>query len=133
MPKPPQATQSDRSAAFVTLLAASERQLAGFVLALLPNFADADEVLQETKLRLWEQFDGYDPSQSFDAWARSVAYFQILTKRVDLRAGGQKRHAGQRRDNRKRIGRHQLQLDRAERAGVVHRPQRVGVRPRRRN
>ncbi len=77
----------DRSATFVMLLAASERQLTGFVLALLPNLSDADEVLQETKLRLWEQFDNYDPNQSFDGWARSIAYFQVLTHRKKSSGG----------------------------------------------
>ena len=78
---PGEISERDRSATFVSLLAAGERQLTGFVLALVPNFADADEVLQETKLRLWEQFDNYDPAQSFDGWARSIAYYQILTFR----------------------------------------------------
>ena len=74
-------SSSDRSAEFVSLLAAHERQLTGFVLALLPNYNDADEVLQETKLRLWDQFDKYDPTQSFGGWAKSIAYYQILTHR----------------------------------------------------
>lgn len=71
----------DRSANFISLLAASERQLAAFVFSLVPNASDADEILQETKLRLWEQFDTYDPSRSFSSWARSIAYYQILTLR----------------------------------------------------
>jgi RNA polymerase sigma-70 factor (ECF subfamily) len=82
-----QTHETDRSATFVVLLAASERQLTGFVLALLPNLSDADEVLQETKLRLWEQFDNYDPTQSFDGWARSIAYFQVLTHRKKSSSG----------------------------------------------
>lgn len=73
--------QPDKTVRFVSLLANSERRLAAFVLSVVPNFADADEVLQETKVRLWEQFDNYDPSKSFDAWARSIAYFQVLTYR----------------------------------------------------
>ncbi len=72
---------TERTAQFVRLLAAGERRLAGYVLALVPNFADADEILQETKLRLWEQFDQYDPEKDFCAWARTVAYYQVLTFR----------------------------------------------------
>jgi len=66
---------------FVQLLAASERKLAGYVLTLIPNFVDADEVLQETKLRLWDQFGEYDPKKDFGAWARAIAYYQVLTFR----------------------------------------------------
>lgn len=72
---------TDRTSRFVRLLAACERQLASYVLVLVPNFADADEILQETKLRLWDQFNEYDPEKDFGAWAKTVAYYQILTYR----------------------------------------------------
>jgi RNA polymerase sigma-70 factor (ECF subfamily) len=55
--------------------------LASFVLALVPNFADADEILQETKIRLWKQFGEYDPEKPFSKWARTVAHYQVLTYR----------------------------------------------------
>jgi RNA polymerase sigma-70 factor (ECF subfamily) len=73
--------EPERTAQFVQLLAACERRLAGYVLALVPNLVDADEILQETKLRLWDQFDEYDAEKDFGAWARSVAYYQVLTFR----------------------------------------------------
>jgi len=71
----------EKAAQFVQLLAASERNLARYVLALVPNFVDSDEILQETKLRLWEQFEEYDPQKNFGAWARAVAYYQVSTFR----------------------------------------------------
>jgi len=72
---------SHTASQFVKLLAASERSLAGYVLSLVPNFVDADEILQETKFRLWEQFENYDPEKDFAAWARVIAYYQVLTFR----------------------------------------------------
>ena len=80
MPSSPHG-KPDKSSQFVSLLAAVERQLSGYVLALVPNLSDADEVLQETKIRLWEQFDKYNPEKSFSAWAQTIAYFQVLTFR----------------------------------------------------
>jgi RNA polymerase sigma-70 factor (ECF subfamily) len=71
----------DRSRRFVELLGKSERQLNAFVLALVPSWPDADEVVQQTRIRLWEQFDKYDPDLDFNAWARSIAYYQVLTYR----------------------------------------------------
>ena len=48
----------------------------------MPNLADAEQISQETSLRLWEQFNEYDPSVAgFVVWARSIAYFQVLTFR----------------------------------------------------
>ncbi len=71
----------DQTAQFVRLLAAAERRLAGYVLALVPNFMDADEILQETKLRLWDQFEEYDSQKDFGAWAKAIAYYQVSTFR----------------------------------------------------
>lgn len=66
---------------FIAALAECERELASFVLALVPNFADADEILQETKIRLWEQFNDYDPERPFSKWAKTIARYQVLTFR----------------------------------------------------
>lgn len=74
-------TSNDRNRQFVALLAKHERGLSGYVLSLIPNWADADDVLQETKLRLWEQFDTYDPGKDFGVWARTIAHYQVLTHR----------------------------------------------------
>jgi len=67
---------------FVALLTAHERHLKSYILSLVPNLADAEQIAQETSLRLWEQFDEHDPSVAgFATWARSIAYFQVLTFR----------------------------------------------------
>jgi RNA polymerase sigma-70 factor, ECF subfamily len=71
----------NRTRQFVSLLGESERRLGSYVLALVPNWCDAEEVLQETRLRLWEQFESYDPSKDFGAWACTVAYYQVLKLR----------------------------------------------------
>jgi RNA polymerase sigma-70 factor (ECF subfamily) len=70
-----------RNRRFVELLGQHEQQLNAFVLALVPHWPDADEIVQQTRVRLWEQFDEYDPTKDFGAWARSIAYFQVLTHR----------------------------------------------------
>lgn len=66
---------------FVQLLARHERSLYSYILAHVPNWSDADEVAQETRLRLWEQFDQFEPGSQFGAWARTIAHYQILTYR----------------------------------------------------
>lgn len=48
-------------------------QLYGYIVSILPNWADADEVFQETSLILWEKRESFDPSQSFLAWAYGIA------------------------------------------------------------
>ena len=75
------AASEDRATLFVALLARHERALSGYIISLVPNWSDADDVLQETKLRLWEQFGDYDPAKDFGAWARTIAHYQVLTYR----------------------------------------------------
>jgi len=77
--KPP--TGDQRTPEYLRLLGRHERRLRGFILSLVPNWADADDIAQEVRIRLWEQFESYDPTKDFGAWARTIAYYQILTHR----------------------------------------------------
>jgi RNA polymerase sigma-70 factor (ECF subfamily) len=66
---------------FVRLMTRHERLVYGYILSLVPNWSDADEILQETNVRLWEEFDKFVPGTNFAAWATRVAHFQVLTWR----------------------------------------------------
>ena len=66
---------------FVALLGQHERRLNAYVLSLAPRWDDADEIVQQTRIRLWEQFAEYDPEKDFGAWARTIAYYKVLTHR----------------------------------------------------
>ena len=76
-PSSPDRAQQD----FVQLLVEHERRLEGFILALVPNWAIAEDIAQETKLRLWEQFGQFDRNQDFGSWACTIAYYQVLSYR----------------------------------------------------
>lgn len=54
---------------FLTLFLRSEREVFRYVAALVPNVADAEDIVQQTALALWEKFDAYDPTQPFTPWA----------------------------------------------------------------
>lgn len=69
---------------FVRLLAENERHLAGYVHALIPLWQDAEDVLQDTKLRLWEQFDSFQLGTNFPAWAFTIAGYMVRTHRKRL-------------------------------------------------
>lgn len=62
----------DRAAAqqrFLSLFLRSEREVFRYVAAMVPNVADAEDIVQQTAVALWEKFDDYDPSQPFTPWA----------------------------------------------------------------
>lgn len=54
---------------FLSLFLRSEREIFRYVAALVPNMSDAEDILQQTALALWEKFDAYDSSQPFTPWA----------------------------------------------------------------
>jgi RNA polymerase sigma-70 factor (ECF subfamily) len=54
---------------FLSLFLRSEREIFRYVAALVPNLADADDIVQQTAVALWEKFDAYDPAQPFTPWA----------------------------------------------------------------
>lgn len=66
---------------FVRLLKQHERQLNGYIMALVSDWHVADEIAQETSVRLWEQFHEYRRDMDFGVWARTIARFQVLTYR----------------------------------------------------
>lgn len=69
---------AQRTAQFLPLFSANSRRVYTYILTLLPNRADADEVFQEVSALLWERFDQYTPGTHFGAWACRCAYFKVL-------------------------------------------------------
>lgn len=62
----------DRSASqqqFLSLFLRSEREIFRYVAALVPNVGDAEDIVQQTAVALWEKFDAYDSNQPFTPWA----------------------------------------------------------------
>ena len=54
---------------FLSLFLRSEKEVFRYVAALVPNMVDAEDIVQQTALALWEKFDAYDPAQPFTPWA----------------------------------------------------------------
>lgn len=66
---------------FVRLLIEHQFRLYSFILSLVLNHADADDVMQETSVALWEMFDRYEPGSDFAAWACSIARYRVMKYR----------------------------------------------------
>lgn len=72
---PTAAPQWDR---LVAEIARAQPGLRAFLRTLLPCPGDADDVLQNTNLVLWEKRAEFDAERPFGPWARRMAYFQTL-------------------------------------------------------
>ncbi|NLF07777.1 MAG: sigma-70 family RNA polymerase sigma factor [Pirellulaceae bacterium] len=68
-----------RNREFLVLLGQHELQLAACVHALIPSWQDAEDILQETKLQLWQEFATFRLGSDFLAWARTVARYVVRT------------------------------------------------------
>lgn len=68
---------NDRTPEFVSLLMQHERRIYGFIRGLVPNQADAEDVLQNTSKVLWQKFDHYQSGTDFAAWALATARWEV--------------------------------------------------------
>lgn len=75
------ADEDQKRAEFVKLLTQHQRRVYAYILGVVPNWNDADEILQETNIRLWSEFERFELGTNFEAWAIRVAHFQVLTWR----------------------------------------------------
>jgi RNA polymerase sigma-70 factor (ECF subfamily) len=73
-----QSLASERLDEFVRMLTEHDRGVLLFILSLVPNWADAEEIRQETNLRLWQEFDKFQSGSDFGKWARTIARYQVL-------------------------------------------------------
>lgn len=64
---------------FVELLMASQRRLYAFIRAQVFSRDDADDVMQQTSVVLWEKFDSFRPDADFTRWACGVARLEVLS------------------------------------------------------
>lgn len=72
---------TDRTTSFLELLTTHDRALSLYVHSLVPRDSAAQDILQQTKLLLWKHFGDFELGTNFLAWARKVAFHQILSHR----------------------------------------------------
>jgi RNA polymerase sigma-70 factor (ECF subfamily) len=66
---------------FVAQLTASQSALYAFIVSLLGGVNDANDVLQETNMKLCRKCAEYDPDQPFLRWAYVFARFEVMAWR----------------------------------------------------
>ena len=68
---------------FVRRLTSCQPRLYAYVMTLLIDPHQADDVLQQANLVIWEKLDEFLGCENFDALACRVAYYQVLAHRRD--------------------------------------------------
>jgi RNA polymerase sigma-70 factor (ECF subfamily) len=77
------------SADFIRLLTGHQAALLGFIYSLVPNWSDAEDLLQQTSVVLWEKFAEFRPGTDFGRWACTIARFKVMNF---LKSKGRDRH-----------------------------------------
>jgi RNA polymerase sigma-70 factor (ECF subfamily) len=70
--------QPHQAEQFAALWTAAQPTISAFIRTLIPQYQQADEVLQRVAVTLVRKFDQYDPTRPFGAWAVGVAKYEVL-------------------------------------------------------
>ena len=71
-------TETEIHHRFLRSFTAHEPALRAYVRRLVPARADADDIMQEVSVVLWEKFGSFRQGGNFKAWAFGVARYEVL-------------------------------------------------------
>ena len=80
----PESSDTNKKPHFVSLLTLNYYQIHAFILTMVPNKTDTEDILQNTIIYMWEHFDDFSPGTNFLSWAVTIAKFQVLTYRKSI-------------------------------------------------
>lgn len=84
----PQANQFDDSShsgdveinkEFVRLLTSHQHRIYAFILTIIPDWAVAEDILQDTSEVMWTKYAKIRPIDNFAAWAMKIAHNKVLS------------------------------------------------------
>ncbi|NLE39759.1 MAG: sigma-70 family RNA polymerase sigma factor [Pirellulaceae bacterium] len=68
---------SPRSEEYVRLWAVHAQRIYSYILSMLANRADADDVFQEVSMTIWNKFEQFESGTNFRAWAYRVSLNKV--------------------------------------------------------
>ena len=72
---------------FLHLLTANHHRIYAFIMTLVPNSNDADDIMQETTTVMLKKFGEFELGTDFVAWGIAVAHYVILSFKNNLIIG----------------------------------------------
>lgn len=70
--------QSLKSKRFMSFLIPNQRQIHAFILYLVANRNDADDILQDTLAEMWNKFNEYEEGINFVYWGLTIAKYKVF-------------------------------------------------------
>jgi len=71
-------SDDSRASAFFELFIAQQASIRAFILSLVHDHNDANDLLQETAATMWCKFDQFEPGSDFVAWALTIARYKVM-------------------------------------------------------
>lgn len=72
------------TAEFIQLLTTNQSRVYAYILSLVFDRDQANDVLQQTNAILWEKAEAFELGTNFIAWSFRIAYFQVLAHRKKI-------------------------------------------------
>ena len=63
---------------FTSLLLRHHAALLGYILSLVSNWSDAEDILQQASVVMWRKFGEFQPGSDFRSWGCQIAKFHAL-------------------------------------------------------
>jgi RNA polymerase sigma-70 factor (ECF subfamily) len=63
---------------FMSLLIPNQRQIHSYILVLVGNRSDADDILQDTLAEMWNKFEEYKEGTNFVSWGLTIAKYKVF-------------------------------------------------------
>ena len=76
MPEKTKGPDPARHEEFLTEYNPAHRRILGYLISLIGNRHDAEDVLQKTSITLWRKFDQFETGTNFFAWASTIAFYE---------------------------------------------------------
>ena len=70
---------------FLHLFLSHHKQIFGYIVSLVPNYNDAEDILQETASIMWHKFKQFEPGTNFVGWGIAIAKYRIIKYRKKQR------------------------------------------------
>ena len=62
---------------FFKLFLQNNKKLFTYIVSCVPNYADAEDILQDVASVLWEKFESFEDGTNFYAWAKQIAKYKV--------------------------------------------------------
>ena len=63
---------------YMSLLSMNYQRIYSYILILVANHNNADDIMQETSILMYEKFDSFEKGSDFLAWAKTIAKYKTL-------------------------------------------------------